>query len=160
MFVDASAIVAIMMAEPGWDVLSKWLEQAESPVTSPVAVFEAVLAVCRIRPDSLAQCHQDVRDVLELTRIRIRIRIEAIGEAEIATAPDAAARYGKGRDHPAQWNMGDCSTYAMARNHGRALLFKGHDFSRTDLRLAWPAWPKHHAGYEAGRRRILISLLL
>ncbi len=132
MFVDASAIVAIMMAEPGCDVLSERLERAVSPITSPVSVFEAVLAVCRIRPDSLAQCERDVRDFLKLTGIEIA----PIGEAEVATAPDAAARYGKGRGHPAQLNMGDCFTYAMARNHGRALLFTGDDFRRTDLRLA------------------------
>jgi ribonuclease VapC len=45
-------------------------------------------------------------------------------------------RYGKGRGHPAQLNLGDCFTYAMARNHRRDLLFTGNDFSRTDLRPA------------------------
>jgi ribonuclease VapC len=132
MFVDASAIVAIMMAEPDCDSLSARLEQAQAPITSPVSVFDAVLAVCRIRPDTVAQCEQDVRDFLALSGIRI----EAIGDAELSTALEAQARYGKGRGHPAQLNLGDCFTYAMARNHRRDLLFTGNDFSRTDLRPA------------------------
>jgi ribonuclease VapC len=47
-------------------------------------------------------------------------------------AYDAWLRYGKGR-HPAALNMGDCFSYAMARQRGEPLLFKGEDFSRTDL---------------------------
>jgi ribonuclease VapC len=55
-------------------------------------------------------------------------------EAETALA--AFARYGKGRGHPAKLNLGDCFAYAMAKNHGAALLFTGDDFGRTDIRPA------------------------
>ena len=47
-------------------------------------------------------------------------------------ARDAYERYGKGR-HPAGWNLGDCCAYALARHTGESLLFKGGDFSRTDV---------------------------
>jgi ribonuclease VapC len=48
----------------------------------------------------------------------------------------AFARYGKGRGHPAQLNMGDCFAYAVAKTHGAILLFKGEDFGQTDIRSA------------------------
>jgi ribonuclease VapC len=54
---------------------------------------------------------------------------EEIGHLAI----DAFDRYGKGRGHPAQLNMGDCFAYACAKAHGLRLLYKGADFSRTDL---------------------------
>ena len=43
------------------------------------------------------------------------------------------ARFGKGSGHPAQLNLGDCFAYAMAKQHGVPLLYKGDDFSQTDL---------------------------
>ena len=55
---------------------------------------------------------------------------------EAQTALAAFSRFGKGRGHPAQLNLGDCFAYAMAKNHRLALLFKGEDFDKTDIRLA------------------------
>ncbi|MGH7046475.1 MAG: hypothetical protein ACREE2_08810 [Stellaceae bacterium] len=52
-------------------------------------------------------------------------------EAHIALA--AFAHYGKGRGHPAQLNLGDCFAYAMARSTRTTLLFKGDDFTKTDI---------------------------
>jgi ribonuclease VapC len=51
-------------------------------------------------------------------------------------ALDAFDRYGKGRGHPAQLNMGDCFAYACARVEGAPLLYKGDDFGRTDILAA------------------------
>ena len=53
-------------------------------------------------------------------------------------ARDAYSRYGKGR-HPAAVNLGDCFSYALARALGEPLIFKGDDFSRTDVGTAVPA---------------------
>ena len=61
------------------------------------------------------------------------IRCLPIDAEEATTALVAAARYGKGRGHPAQLNLGDCFAYAMARNRRIALLFKGNDFTKTDI---------------------------
>jgi ribonuclease VapC len=55
---------------------------------------------------------------------------------EAQTALAAFSRFGKGRGHPAQLNLGDCFAYAMAKNHRLALLFKGEDFDKTDIPLA------------------------
>ena len=52
---------------------------------------------------------------------------------DVETASDAFARYGKGTGHPAQLNLGDCFAYAVALNRRTALLFKGGDFSKTDI---------------------------
>jgi ribonuclease VapC len=51
-------------------------------------------------------------------------------------ARDAHARFGKGSGHPAQLNFGDCFSYALARALDAPLLFKGNDFSHTDIRPA------------------------
>jgi len=132
MFVDASAIVAILTREPDADSLVDRLEQASAPITSPIAIFEAALGLCRKRQASVAEAEADVRAFLEMARIRV----VAITDAECASALDAFSRYGKGRGHPAQLNLGDCFAYAMARNHQAALLFKGDDFDRTDIPIA------------------------
>ena len=57
------------------------------------------------------------------------------GEPHWPAAVEAYARFGKGK-HPASLNCGDCLTYAVARVAGRALLFVGDDFSKTDLPAA------------------------
>ena len=56
-----------------------------------------------------------------------------IGEETGNHAIDAFARYGKGKGHPAQLNLGDCFSYAVAKEQGVGLLYKGDDFLRTDL---------------------------
>jgi ribonuclease VapC len=132
MFVDASAIVAILTREPDADALADLLERARAPITSPVAVFEAALGVCRKRHASVEEAEADVREFLDLARIRI----VAITDKEASTALSAFARYGKGRGHPAQLNLGDCFAYAVAKNYRTSLLFKGEDFDKTDIRDA------------------------
>ena len=132
MFVDASAIVAILTSEPEADPLSDLLEAARSAFTSPIAIFEAVLGVCRKRRASIEEAERDVGEFLELAGIEV-VPITA-RDAEAALA--AFSRYGKGRGHPAQLNLADCFAYAMAKNRRRALLFKGNDFDKTDIRSA------------------------
>ena len=132
MFVDASAIVAVLTGEPDADALANTLEAARAPITSAVAVFEATLGLCRKRHASVAEAQADVEEFLAMASVRtVSITVR---EAEVAL--DAFSRYGKGRGHPAQLNMGDCFAYAVARTHRTALLFKGDDFSKTDVQSA------------------------
>ena len=70
-----------------------------------------------------------VRGFLE----RARISVVAIEDAAATGALDAHARFGKTSMHPARLNMGDCFAYAMAKQHGVPLLYKGDDFAQTDL---------------------------
>jgi ribonuclease VapC len=129
MFVDASAIIAILTREPDADDLIDSLERAIRPITSPIAMFEATLGLCRKRHASVAEASADVADFLKAARVEL----VPIGANESSLALDAFSRYGKGRGHPAQLNMGDCFAYAVARSQRTTLLFKGDDFSKTDI---------------------------
>ena len=132
MFVDASAMVAILTREPEADALADALESASRPITSPIALFEATLGLCRKRHASVAEALADVREFLETAKIQTVALNEADGDAAL----EAFARYGKGRGHPAQLNLGDCFAYAAAKNHRTGLLFKGDDFTKTDITSA------------------------
>ncbi len=132
MFVDASAIVAILTREPEGAALADLLEAARLRITSPIAVFEAVLAICRKRSGSVEETQRDVREFLELARVEL----VPITARDAETALEAHSRYGKGRGHPAELNLGDCFAYALAKNHRTSLLFKGDDFDQTDVRSA------------------------
>ena len=132
MFVDASAIVAILTREAEADHLADLLEGAAAPITSPIAVFEAVAGICRKRQSSVEEAHEDIRQFLT----EARIRAIAISDSELNEALGAYSRYGKGRGHAAQLNLGDCFAYAVAKTQRVSILFKGDDFSRTDIPAA------------------------
>ncbi len=82
MFIDASAIVAILTREPEADALADVLESAHSPITSPIAIFEAALGICRKRHASVEEAHEDVREFLGMAGDRTVSVTER--EAEIA----------------------------------------------------------------------------
>lgn len=131
MFVDASALVAMVTGEPDADTLADRLERAEVRLTSALALYEAAVAIARIRDASV----DAARIVLQEFAVEAELRIVSIGEPEFDLALQAFSRFGKGR-HPAGLNMGDCFAYACARTHGAPLLFKGDDFSMTDIARA------------------------
>ncbi|PZN99682.1 MAG: VapC toxin family PIN domain ribonuclease [Hyphomicrobiales bacterium] len=131
MFVDASALTAVIGDEPTADRVLDCLESNSIFFTSPVAVYETALAVARIANYSIAEALSEVRDLLT----RAEIAVEALDDAHASEALAAFSRFGKGR-HPAGLNMGDCFAYACAKTRDAAILFVGNDFSRTDLRDA------------------------
>lgn len=65
----------------------------------------------------------------------VGIKIEPVTEEQAYIARRAWAEYGKGR-HPARLNFGDCFSYALAKSLDEPLLFKGSDFSQTDIEAA------------------------
>ena len=130
--VDASAIVAILAGEPEGDVLLAALEGEVQIATSPVAIYEAVLGLARVLRLSVEDAEVSVMEFLRLTRIVVH----PIEPETVHVALQAFARYGKGRGHPARLNLGDCFIYAFARAAGAALLYKGDDFSKTDIETA------------------------
>jgi len=132
MFVDASAIVAILNQEPEADTFADAIEHSGEAVTSAIAVFEATLGLCRTRHATVEDDAADVEEFLKVAGVRC-MPIDSV-DAQAALA--AFARYGKGRGHPAQLNLGDCFAYAVARNHSLPLLFKGDDFTKTDMEPA------------------------
>lgn len=129
MFVDSSAIVAILTAEEDADRLADRIEAADAPVTSAIAIFEAALGICRKRYATVEEARDDVRAFLEAAGIEV----VSIAGAEAEAALLAFSRYGKGRGHPAQLNMGDCFAYAVAKTRDLPLLYKGNDFPHTDI---------------------------
>jgi ribonuclease VapC len=129
MFVDASAIVAILNREPQADHLADAIEASGSAITSAIAIFEATLGLCRVGHATVDEAAADVEEFLSVAGIRC----VPTGSKEARTALAAFARYGKRRGHPAQLNPGDCFAYAVARNQGVPLLFKGDDFTKTDI---------------------------
>ena len=129
MFVDASAIVAILTQEPEADALIDLLERAIRPITSAIAIFEAMLGLSRKRYASVEEVEADVTEVIT----KGRITLVPIAASDATTALQAFSRYGKGRGHPPQLNMGDCFAYAVAKNHRTSLLYKGNDFGKTDI---------------------------
>jgi ribonuclease VapC len=131
MFVDASALVAILTAEPERPVLLGCLDGAVTPLTSGLAIFETVVAVARTKAMSVADAEAEVAEFIRVTGLRV----VPIAEAVRAQALAAHARYGKGR-HPARLNLGDCFAYACAQVHGVPLLYVGDDFPHTDIRSA------------------------
>ncbi|MDB5554252.1 MAG: PilT protein domain protein [Rhizobium sp.] len=141
MFLDASALVAVLAREPGYEALLSKVLNVEPPVlVSPMVRFEAALAVARTKAGTAnhpasarAAFILAARDVVdgflsELNAVDCLINHE-IG----AGALDAAATYGKVVGHTAALNMGDCFAYACAKANGEPLLYKGNDFSETDL---------------------------
>jgi len=129
MVVDASAIVAMMLGEPEADALADRLEQSPQRLTHPLSIYEATAAIARVKQQSVLSSYQDVAEFLSTAGLEI----VSIEQSETIAAIEALSRYGKGRGHPAQLNMGDCFSYACARLRGMRLLYKGEDFSQTDL---------------------------
>lgn len=130
--VDASAIVAMLTREADADMFLTTLETAGPAETTPVAVYEAVLGVSRKRQWSVAEAEAHVRDFLEAAGVSV----QPIQPETAHVALEAFARYGKGRGHPARLNLGDCFIYAQAKAGGASLLYKGDDFSKTDIESA------------------------
>ncbi len=129
MFVDASALVALLEEEPEGKTLADRLDAVADCFTSPLAIYEAALAIRRKLHRPLAVIQADISTFLQTTGMRL-VAIPP-GAAERALA--AFEQYGKGTGYPAQRNMGDCFAYAMAEIHGVPLLFKGNDFAMTDI---------------------------
>lgn len=131
MFIDASALVAIIHGESGWKDLVAKLEQADSRLTSPLAIWEAANAMERLRAWGFDDAERAVGAFLEAMGIATIDVTAQMGQEALR----AARLYGKGR-HPARLNFGDCFAYACARALNVPLLCKGDDFPQTDIRLA------------------------
>jgi ribonuclease VapC len=126
--VDSSALIAIFQDEV--DALRLTAAIAADPVCRLPAscLLEAsMILIARLDRDG-------VRD-LDLYVARSRMKIVPFTESQAGLAREAFRRYGKGR-HPAQLNFGDCMAYALAKETGEGLLFKGTDFSKTDIAVA------------------------
>jgi len=131
MFLDASAIIAIVAAESDADVLGAKLGRAPRIYVSAIVVYEATLGLARKGNIAIADARRLLDHFLESVSAEFAPITPALGERAIL----AFERFGKGR-HKASLNLGDCFAYACAQDLGVPLLFKGDDFSQTDVRTA------------------------
>jgi ribonuclease VapC len=128
-FVDASAIVAILTEEDEAQHLAGELESAAEPITSPIAIWEAAASISR---KTRKRAETELPDILAFLDLA-QVRIEPIDLPVTATAVAAFDRYGRRSGHPADLNMGDCFAYAFAKARKIPLLYKGKDFASTDV---------------------------
>ena len=131
MFIDASAFVAILASEEGADSLVAKLQQTTTRRTSSMAIWETSLALGRQRQIAPTDALRLVTDFMRL----LSVSVEPIGQEIGELAVVAYQRFGKGR-HPAGLNFCDCFSYACARHLDMPLLYKGDDFSKTDIHAA------------------------
>jgi ribonuclease VapC len=131
MFIDASALTAMLTDEDEARELLARLHQAATRLTSPLAVWEAAIAVARVLSLPISEASEAVESYLAL----MEIKMVQVPPETARIALDAFDRYGKGR-HPARLNFGDCFSYACARHLGEPLMFKGTDFPQTDIEAA------------------------
>lgn len=138
MFLDASAVVAILDREEGYESLVRRLEAHHGTLlVSPLAKFEIVAALARKKsgsekkpsPSQFAAARAVVDEFLEQVEAKDVTVTQTIGEKAL----DAATQYGKSVGHKADLNFGDCFAYACAKAYRVELLYKGNDFSETDL---------------------------
>jgi ribonuclease VapC len=126
--IDSSALVAILLGEPGCDELAVKLSGAQRPVICAANWLEAMMVVsARLGAPGV----HALGELLDAAEVQV-----APADAELVqTAFEAWQRFGKGQ-HPAALNFGDCFAYALAMRRGDVLLFKGNDFSQTDVQQA------------------------
>lgn len=128
MFIDTSAIVAIVTGEPEAAAMSDAIAATRSRYTSPVVRLEATMVLAarlNVAPSRAQTLFDAFRDEAAVVEVPVDERIGALAVACFET-------YGKGR-HPAQLNLADCLSYACAKALGTPLLFKGEDFAKTDV---------------------------
>lgn len=128
MIVDTSAIVAILRGEPDASVYARLI--AEAPVARISAATLVELGIVVDGPgDPVLSAALD-RFVQDAGLV-----IEPLTAAQASIAREAYRRFGRNSGHPARLILGDCFAYALARDLGEPLLFKGEDFRQTDIEL-------------------------
>jgi ribonuclease VapC len=145
MFLDASSIIAIVGDEEDAAELIAKVKASTKPIFySSLSLFEAVMGFARKKtilthgvqvptpPHIIDQCQAVIDNFLET----IAARELTIGDGMHRKAIEAARTYGRAVAHPARLNFGDCFAYACAKSYRLPLLFKGNDFSQTDIEAA------------------------
>jgi ribonuclease VapC len=135
MVIDTSALLAILFDEPERRPFNEAIEAAESRVLSTATFVEASIVIeSRFGAEGL-------RD-LDLLIERAGIQLIAVDSEQAHVARRAFSQFGKGR-HQAGLNYGDCFAYALAMVLGEPLLFKGNDFSLTNVTPFVPEAPDY-----------------
>jgi ribonuclease VapC len=128
MVVDSSILIAILLVEPEANDYAQRLIETDEIYISAVSIIESSMVIEYKKGEQGAKLYDDLLKIIMPT-------IVAFDNQQANLARTAWRQYGKGR-HPAKLNFGDCCSYALAKYLNKPLLFKGDDFSKTDLTLA------------------------
>jgi len=126
--VDTSAIIAILFHEDDAEIYAKAISRADSCRISAATFVETAIVV-------ETQTMSNGGRQLDAFMRRAGIAVEPVTEEQAHIARQAFIDFGKGR-HPAGLNYGDCFSYALSKATQEPLLFKGKDFTKTDLSAA------------------------
>lgn len=136
MIIDSSAIIAVIQDEPDARGFTRAMRDAPVRRLSAAAYVE-VSAVVDGRRSPVFSAALD-----EFLR-KLRVEIVPFTPRQAQLAREAYQRFGRGSGHPARLNMGDCFSYALAKDLGEPLLFKGNDFKLTDIEIGLEPIRKH-----------------
>ena len=131
-FVDTSALIAILAAEPDAAMFAAKIQADGDRITGAHVILEAAMTLSTVAGLAPTTADAEVMRALHEASIAVVPVDEEVAHAAVA----AFERYGKGRRHRASLNFGDCLSYACAKAHGAKLLFKGGDFAHTDIARA------------------------
>ncbi|WP_190303321.1 type II toxin-antitoxin system VapC family toxin [Methylomonas rhizoryzae] len=125
MVVDSSALIAVLLMEADADQLLNQLVDAEELYLSAVSLLETAIVI---------EHKKGLAGAEKLDELLAELAVNVVGfdRGQAALARSAWREFGKGR-HPAKLNFGDCCSYALAKQLGKPLLFKGNDFAQTDM---------------------------
>lgn len=126
MIIDTSALIAILRDEPEAESCARAIEEAADRRLSAVNFVEAAAVMDGTRDPVISRRFDDlIREA--------GISLEPVTERQARIAREAYRDFGKGSGHPGKLNFGDCFAYALAKDRGEPLLFKGDDFGHTDI---------------------------
>ena len=129
MVIDSSALIALLLGEPETASFVAAIAVASSRSVSAATYLEtAIVMAARLGPQA--------QEKLDRLLAELAVEIVPFTRDQAILAIGAYCQYGKGSGHMAALNFGDCFTYALAKLRDEPVLFKGHDFLRTDLRIA------------------------
>ncbi|MBN8605973.1 MAG: type II toxin-antitoxin system VapC family toxin [Caulobacterales bacterium] len=126
---DTSAIIALLNAEPEALAMEAALAADKDRCISAASLVETTMVASRWG-DLAATAGIDA------LLAALEIEVAPFDVAQLALARQAFLKFGKGRGHPAQLNICDCFSYALAKSRDAPLLFKGKDFPHTDITAA------------------------
>lgn len=130
MIVDASAVLAVLFLEQGYEAIVRSLRQGRGQLLiSPIQYWECWAKVDRDTTFAYGPMLDEFQTVFPMLMV-------PIDQPTAYLARNARRTFGKGSGHPAALNMGDCFAYALAKKLDKPLLYKGDDFSHTDVRSA------------------------
>jgi len=125
LLLDSSAVIGVILREPGWEILRDRMETADGTAISAATLLETHLVLT-------SRTGRDALPLLDAFTLELGVQVIPFTESHWRLAAEAFLRYGKGK-HPAALNFGDCIVYATARSTQMPLLLKSRDFELTDV---------------------------